>query len=205
MIEKGSVVADIGCDHGYLCIDLMQKGIACKCYAMDVAEGPLNQARKMIQRLSLEIDTILSDGLEKCPDDVDTVVIAGMGWMTIQSILMNDLEKCRKFKRIILQPNRDVDDCRQWISDHHFTILNEALIEEKKIYEIVVMNLDEHESYCKEDIFFGPYIRAKKDECFYKYYRQKLKKLNQVLPGCSKEEDQNRIRQQIELIKKEIA
>lgn len=204
LIEVGSVVADIGCDHGYLCIDLVQKKIASKCYAMDVAEGPLNQAKKAIRKLSLDIETILSDGLKKCPEDVDTVVIAGMGWMTIQSILMNDLEKCQRFKKIILQPNRDLDDCRKWISTHGFTILEEALIEDKKTYEIVAMNLNNHEAYCEEDIYFGPFIRKNKDACFYKYYQQRLEKLEAVLPGCSKEEDQIRIKSQIEMIKREI-
>lgn len=204
LIDEGAVVADIGCDHGYLCIDLIKKKIAGKCYAMDVAEGPLNQAKKAIEKQSLNIETILSDGLDKCPEDVDTVVIAGMGWMTIHAILMKNLEKCVWFKKIILQPNRDLDECRKWISDHGFTILDETLVEDKKFYEIIVMNLKNHEPYCEEDIYFGPFIRKKKDECFHKYYRQRLKKLNQVLPGCSKEEDISRIRSQIEMIKKEI-
>ncbi len=204
MIDEQSIVADIGCDHGYLCIDLIKEKRAKKCYAMDVAQGPLNQARNTIQRYKVNVETILSDGLNKCPDDVDTVVIAGMGWMTIQSILENDFDKCKNYKKIILQPNRDVDDCRRWISNHGFTIIEESLVEDKKIYEIVAFNFMKHEPYEEKDIYFGPFLRKNKNKCFHKYYMQRLDKLNQVFPGCTKQEDSERIFKQIEMIRTEI-
>ena len=65
MVERGSIVADVGCDHGYTAIYLVQNGICPRVLAMDVNEGPLARARDHIREagLSAYIETRLSDGL----------------------------------------------------------------------------------------------------------------------------------------------
>ena len=80
MISKGMIVADIGTDHAFLPIMLVQNGISDRVYACDVAEGPLKGARENIAKsgLSDRISTILTDGLHDVPMDTDCVVIAGM-------------------------------------------------------------------------------------------------------------------------------
>ena len=80
MVTPGRVVADIGCDHGYISIYLVEKGIAKKVYAMDVAEGPLGIARSNIESraLSDKIETRLSNGFEALEaGESDCAVIAG--------------------------------------------------------------------------------------------------------------------------------
>ena len=48
MVTKGSRVADIGCDHAYVSIWLLQNNIATKVIAMDVNEGPVKRAKENI-------------------------------------------------------------------------------------------------------------------------------------------------------------
>ena len=81
-IRAGQTLADVGCDHGYLPIYLVQKGCMQRAIAMDINEGPLQRAVEHIEReaLGAYIQTRQSDGLEKLsPGEVDAVIIAGMG------------------------------------------------------------------------------------------------------------------------------
>ena len=88
-IKKGSRVADIGCDHGYLSLYLLQNGIASSVIASDVNEGPLESARRNAQKFGFQekIEFYLSDGVQSIPRDFDTMVCAGMGADTIMSII----------------------------------------------------------------------------------------------------------------------
>ena len=67
LVTSGMVVCDVGCDHGFVSIYLVQKGISDSVIAMDVGSGPLSHAREHIEEYGLEskIETRLSDGLQK--------------------------------------------------------------------------------------------------------------------------------------------
>ena len=92
MVTKGKKVADIGTDHGYVPIYLVENSICSKVYAMDINEGPLKIADKniAIHGLSDKIETIQSNGMEKLKDNmVDGAIISGMGGDLIVNILKN--------------------------------------------------------------------------------------------------------------------
>ena len=88
-VRPGDRVADVGCDHGYLSIHLLQSGIARSCIASDVAEGPLQSAMRNARKFGVQenISFYLSDGVRNIPRDFDCMVCAGMGADTIISIL----------------------------------------------------------------------------------------------------------------------
>ena len=89
-VPKGSNIADIGTDHGYVPIYLVREGQAEHAVAMDVRKGPLERARAHVAEAGLgsRIDVRLSDGLAGLkPGEADCVVIAGMGGELIIHIL----------------------------------------------------------------------------------------------------------------------
>lgn len=180
-VEKGSVVADIGCDHGLLAMELINQGIAKHVYACDLREGPLARAIEAVKRAGLEanITTLLKNGMDDLSDDVDTVVIAGMGFDTIQMILEAHLDTLPKYKRFIIQSNKHVEDLRRWISDHHFTIEQELLVEEDHYYPIVVFHCGYHESYDEDELFFGVYLEN--HPLFHEYWQHRLAKVDFAL------------------------
>ena len=95
LIKKGSKVADIGTDHGYLPIFLVKSGITDRVIAMDVRKGPLKKAEDNTRAfcVSDQIELRLSDGLAALEKgEADTVTISGMGGRLIQSILTNGME-----------------------------------------------------------------------------------------------------------------
>ena len=65
MVTEGSSLADVGTDHGYIPIALVQTGKVSRAIAMDINKGPLERAALHIREQHLEdrITTRLSDGM----------------------------------------------------------------------------------------------------------------------------------------------
>ena len=107
LIPKESKVIDIGCDHGLLDIYLYQKKISSKVIASDINESALNNAKENIKKNNLEdlIETRLGNGLDtlKETDDIDTVIISGMGAHTAIGIVKNNFNKLKNINTIIIQ------------------------------------------------------------------------------------------------------
>ncbi len=138
MVTPGNSVADVGCDHAFLSIYLVQKGISPRVLAMDVRPGPLGAAREHIEGCGLGayIETRLSDGMEKLgTGEAETLVCAGMGGRLMQRILETHMEKARCLKELILQPQSELKEFRLFLRREGFRILAEdAAYEEGKYY-----------------------------------------------------------------------
>lgn len=186
-VNKNEVVVDIGCDHAQLCSYLVLENKIQKAYACDVNEGPLKQAEATIQHYSLEkaITLQLSNGLEHLKDDVTTIVIAGMGFETIKTILEKDIDKIQN-KTCIIQSNNDVEKLREWISNHNYHILKECVIyEEGHFYQIISFNTKQDNCLEKNEIKFGKAML--KDDTFYRFWKYRLSKYETILHSLNKE------------------
>lgn len=102
-------MADVGCDHGYLSLHLLQSGVAGHVYASDVREGPLSSARRNAAHfgVSEKIDFFLCDGVQGLPRDFDVLICAGMGADTMISILEAAPWLRGGAYRLILQPEQN--------------------------------------------------------------------------------------------------
>lgn len=140
-VPVGSRVADVGCDHGYVSIYLVQQKKCSKVIAMDVKEGPLQTAKNNIadENLSERIECRLSDGLEKIvPGEVDTVLIAGMGGMLMSRILQSNPEVLTDVKYLILQPQSDIEVVRRLLPKLNYWIKKENFcMDEGKPYMVI--------------------------------------------------------------------
>lgn len=115
-VGKGCVLADVGCDHGYIPIYLLQKEQIPKAIAMDVNEGPLLRAKAHIREWGLEnyIETRLSDGVQALKrGEVQSVVIAGMGGPLMEKILLEGREVLLEISELILQPQSEIAHFRK--------------------------------------------------------------------------------------------
>ena len=133
LVPKCACVADIGTDHGYLPIYLVNRGICERAIAADVNEGPLSSARKNIvqTRVKDKIGTVLSDGLCNI-ESADCVTICGMGGELIAYILDGRKENMTRF---VLQPQRSMDVLRYYLAKNGFEIKKEAVSRENdKMY-----------------------------------------------------------------------
>ena len=136
--EVFKCVTDVGCDHGYVSMYLVQSGIAKRAIAMDVRKGPLAMAAGNIESMGLSgsIETRLSDGLAQLnPGEADSLVIAGMGGKLMISILEKKSLLDLGIRSAVLQPQSDIDEFRQFLRDNGFEIVDERIVlEDGKYY-----------------------------------------------------------------------
>ena len=188
MIDSNKVVFDVGSDHGLLPCFLVESNIASKVYAGDIALGPLNRAKENIEKRGLQdkIIPVLSDGLAKANDDVQVVVISGMGYHTIKHIL--DTCDISKYQYFLIQSNTDVDLVRRYISEHMFTIEDERIIYDDFYYQIIKFSADLHDSYDEFEIKYGPILLKKRDHIFLDYLKDRRDKLIEINKKANKQE-----------------
>ena len=140
LVNKGARVADIGTDHAYLPIYLVQNGISNKVYACDVRKEPLRRAQLHIDEygLSDKITTQLCDGLKGInKGDVDTVTICGMGGKLMKSILQAGIDKLGYNTQLVLSAQSELRDFRAYLLEAGIDIKSEhILLEDGKYYFI---------------------------------------------------------------------
>lgn len=194
LIDDAKVVADIGSDHALLPIAIINNNRALKVYACDVAQGPLNSAISNIAKYKMEdkVIPILSDGLAKVPCDADTIVIAGMGYNTIKMILEADIERLDSFNSIIIQSNNDLEELRKWISDHHYNIVDEKIIFDRKYYTIIKINTKPGKVLTDDELIFGPILINNRTKEWYAFHKQKLNKLNEIYESIYNDENRKK-------------
>lgn len=133
-VEKGSVIADVGTDHGYIPVYLYKSGIIKGAVAADINKKPLASCEALVKQeeLSAVIKTRLSNGLDNIyPDEYDTVIIAGMGGELIADILSRaDV----RGKHIILNPMTHPEIARKYLYDNGFDIINDLIVKDGKHY-----------------------------------------------------------------------
>lgn len=180
-------IADIGTDHAYLpCVGMMENKLS-YAIAADIGIGPLESAKATINRykLNTKIETRLGGGFSILkPNEVEAVVVAGMGGKLIVSILEESIELTRSFERLILQPNIDANLVRTWLSQHQFKIINEKIVlDEGKFYEIIVAEpTNQDQNYTKLDLEFGPVLRRESDNDVFKAkWSKELAKNQEIL------------------------
>ena len=133
LVNSGSSVADVGCDHGYVPVFLIENNIARFCVAMDINEKPLSSCQRLVEEEQLEdkITTRLSNGLEKLESgECDTVIIAGMGGELIVDII----SRCQFSNELhfILQPMTHPEYVRKYLYDNGYEIFNDIIVDEGK-------------------------------------------------------------------------
>ena len=156
MVTPGSRVADVGCDHGFLSIYLVQQGISPGVIAGDVRTGPLSAAKAHVAEYQLEnyIETRLSDGLEKYkPGEADVLICAGMGGKLMQRILMEHAEVTLGFKELILQPQSELEQFRRFLREQGFFTLDENILCEDGKYYFMFRVIPGCEGVCESHVF----------------------------------------------------
>ncbi|MBF7097713.1 tRNA (adenine(22)-N(1))-methyltransferase [Alkalibacter mobilis] len=141
-IEQDSIVVDVGTDHGYIPIYLIENKISKYVYATDINQGPLNSAKIQIEEHGYQdfIEPMLSNGLKKMIGVKPTqIIIAGMGGVLIKEIIADSLEMAKKADSLVLQPMTGQDELRKYLLSAGFEILDEELAKEKhRIYQIIL-------------------------------------------------------------------
>lgn len=208
MVTHGGRLADIGTDHAYVPIVLVERGVVQSAIAMDIRPGPLARAQENIAAAGLadRMDTRLSDGLsELAPGEADTIVIAGMGGMLIKQILSNGREAAHSARELILQPQSDLTEFRSFLQREGYRILDEDMLcEDGKYYTVIkaVWKQDTEQTLAAADSMqeqaeepddkwtrmqeaYGPVLLAQKHPVLKEFLQKEQRQLQKLLEELS--------------------
>ena len=184
-VPQGSILLDVGSDHAYLPIELVERGQIEGAIAGEVVEGPYQSAVKNVESHGLKekIQVRLANGLAAFEeeDQVTVITIAGMGGRLIATILEEGLDKLSNIQRLILQPNNREDDLRIWLQENGFQIVAESILEEAgKFYEILVVEAGQMK-LSASDVRFGPFLSKEVSPVFVQKWQKEAVKLEFAL------------------------
>lgn len=141
LVSSGGILADVGTDHGYIPIALMERGRILRAIATDIGKGPLARAEEHIAQCGMQeyIETRLSDGVAAlAPGEADSVVIAGMGGGLVIHILSEGEAVCRAAGELILQPQSELERVRIFLREQGYvTDAEELVAEDGKYYPMM--------------------------------------------------------------------
>ncbi|MCL2336031.1 MAG: class I SAM-dependent methyltransferase, partial [Firmicutes bacterium] len=176
-VPAGSVVADIGADHAYLLVYLLENKIADRALAGEVSGGPYRIALGSVRAAGLEdrIAVRLGNGLQILkPGEADVAVLAGMGGRTICGILNIGRAVLDGLERLILQPMRDVPMVRRWLAANHWRIIDEEMVFEEQHYYVVIVAVRGREEITDHLAFeLGPRLLEKRSPVLRRFLLQK--------------------------------
>lgn len=180
-IASTDKVVDIGCDHGYLSIYLKLVNKNKLVIATDINENALNMAKQNINKTNTSIETRLGSGLNVITNnEVDTIVISGMGGNTILNILNENRKKLKNINKIVIQSNTDIPLIRKKIIKLGFKIQNEQLIEDKNVYYIIITFIKGYAKYSKKELYFGPILLKENSLLFQSKNNKEKSKLKSI-------------------------
>jgi tRNA (adenine22-N1)-methyltransferase len=136
MVEPCETLCDIGSDHGYLALAILQKGLAKEVIATDLRKQPLQHTKKTFAHANVfeHISYALSDGLSQVTQDCDGVVMCGMGADLILKIIKQDLNRFKHVSQIITQANTKLPYLRREMVLLGFEMTQEKVIKDGFFY-----------------------------------------------------------------------
>lgn len=177
-------IIDVGCDHALLSIYLYLNKKNVKVIASDVNEGPLKKAKENIKKYNLEdkIEVILNDGIKNL-SGFDTIIISGMGGLTVIDILENG--NLKNVDNIIVSPNNDEDIVRERITKLGYCIDDELLVKEKGKYYFIISfkkGIKKKINYKYSEI-----LLEKKDKIYIEYLNNEINKNKDIIRNLDDE------------------
>ena len=193
MVSVGSRVCDVGCDHGFVSIYLVERGISPGVLAMDVRTGPLSAAAEHVseRKFTFCIETRLSDGLHNYKiGEADTLVCAGMGGRLMMKILSDEKDKTDSFQELILQPQSELEEFRRFLYQQGYHITEENMIEEDgKFYPMMravkaeMLQEEPDRIACR----YGPLLLQQKSQVLLTFLKREERIYGEILKNLEKQ------------------
>ncbi len=197
-------IADIGTDHGYIPMYLVKNGICETAIASDINKGPLEKAKKNIglDGLKDRVKCYLGPGLAPLKvNEVEGIVIAGMGGNLTRDILLADMDKVKNYKLMVLQPAQNPEVLREFLYNNEYEIIDEKLLkDEGKYYELFTVRYNDNAERLKFDdkIYYeiSPMLLRRKGDLLKEYIEVKIEHSKKVLTYIKEDTESANIKKQ---------
>ena len=190
LVSNGLVVADVGTDHGYIPIYLIEAKKCPKAFAMDVNKGPLLRAKEHITEYGMNsmIETRLSDGVRALEvGECECVVIAGMGGALTIKILEEGEEIFRNLKEFVLQPQSEVHKVREYLCKNAYVIVDEDMVfDEGKFYPMFRVINGPSSTYHMIELSYGKLLLEKRHPVLKTFLNKEKTKKTTILSNLEK-------------------
>lgn len=195
-------IADVGTDHGYLPIYLIEQELCKKVIAMDINRGPLQRAQEHIRehQLGAYIETRLSDGVKALQKgEAQAIVIAGMGGNTMREILKDGTRVIEPDTVLILQPQSEIEEFRSYLVSHGFSFVTEDMVlEDGKYYPMMkVQKRQADRTYSETELRYGPLLLAQRHPVLREFLLWQQEQKNRILEALRQQERKNGILEEL--------
>lgn len=207
MVPKCTCVGDVGTDHAYIPVALVERQIVTHAIATDVVDGPVRNARKTVERYGVSDSIEVRKGSGLAPYDISEiqgVIIAGMGGPLIAEIIEAHYELAHDLEFMILQPMIGQEVLREYLESHNFKIVEEHIeTEGDKFYEIIKVVTGQMK--IEEELHYeiGPLLSQQDDEKVKDFLSFKLKKYQKIYKSVKENSSVDKT-EFLEAIKKKI-
>lgn len=184
MVDKESMVIDVGCDHALLDIYLSKNVLNKKIIASDITDGAVNQARKNVSLYgAFNVEVRKGDGLEvvKETDHINTLIISGLGNQKIESILKRNIQVLNDIDTIIIQSNTGYDKIRKQINNIGYYVVDECLVKERNIIYVIIKFKKGNTKHSKKELYFGPILLKNKPSLFKELVQNEINNNNNII------------------------
>ncbi len=199
-VKSGGIVADIGCDHAFTSICLIERKLAKGAIAMDINKEPLKRAKQHIEEAGLShcIVTRLSDGAKELPEGVaDTILISGMGGALITKILEDSISVTKSAKELVLSPQSEIYLVRHFLHGNGFKIVHEDMVKEHGKFYVVIRAVPGKERYRgRAGYIYGEYLINNKNPVLAEFLLKEQKRIKSVLDGFRQQGDNKSMAQE---------
>lgn len=187
MVPECDTIADIGTDHGFVPISLVESGRAKHAVASDIVPGPVERALSHVRehQLTDRISVRQGPGLSTLSvGEADCIVIAGMGGLLMAEILDADFETAKSAKTLILSPHTEIPALRLYLSKYGFRIVEEEMVKEDGKFYVVMkaepVEETELQTLSETELMYGPVLLQKRPEVFLEYLRHQKEKTQRL-------------------------
>lgn len=199
-VQSGGIVADIGCDHAFTSICLVERKLAKGAVAMDINKGPLKRARQHIEEAGLAhcITTRLSDGAkELAENEADTILISGMGGALVTKILEESLGAIKSAKELVLSPQSEIYLVRHFLHGNGFKIVHEDMVKDNGKFYVVIRAVPGKEQYNDEaGYIYGQYLINNKNPVLAEFLVKEQERIKAVLDSFRQQGDNKSMAQE---------
>ena len=229
LVSEGVVLADVGTDHGYVPIYLLeQKKIRCA-IAMDINKGPLERAKEHIHLYGMDayIQTRLSDGVAALQmGEADSILVAGMGGGLVMHILEEGKAVCQAADELILQPQSELSGVRDYLAKNGYMIDAERMVfEDGKYYPMMRVHYQtgknkntakdaslknagncerQDQSRYKVECLYGRHLLMEKNPILHQYLQKEHKVFETILDNLLKQPESEKITARIGEVKESL-
>lgn len=208
LVDKNSIVADIGTDHGIIPIMLSKFNLAKKIIAIDISENSLNKLKEKLKQNDNinNIETRVSDGLNSFFEyEIDTIIISGMGGILIKDILNTNLDIAKTAETLILSPNNSLDVVRKFLVNNNFKIIDEKdVFENSKYYQILKVSYGKDLFYEDYEYNYGKILIKNKSKNLKLFLENELNKYSLIIDKIEKSSMNTKRIDDINMIIKDI-